>query len=133
MVTGEIYGRPVDMQGGPLALVNYRGEFGTDLMTDAIGAFGDGTPDIAVLLQIAWAMAKTADDAVSPFPKWIREFDSREFTLGDTAGAVGVIDSAISAELFRGRPSRRIRRGLGRRLDSLATRLGRCADGLLHR
>lgn len=133
MVTGEIYGRTVSMQGGPFALVAYKREFGTDLMADAIEAVKGDAPDISALLQVAWAMAKTHDERTSAFPQWVREFDPREFTLGDTASTLGVIDSAMNAELFRCRATSRVRRWFGRRLDALAKYLGRSADGLLAR
>lgn len=120
MREGIVYGRPVEMQGGPFALMAYRREFGTDMLSDLIEAYrggADGADDVCAFLQAAWAMAKCADESTSPYPEWLREFDPRLFTLGDTAGAVGVIDSAIAAELFRGGAAR--------------GRLGRVAAGWL--
>ncbi|WP_296012710.1 hypothetical protein [uncultured Adlercreutzia sp.] len=131
MREGVIFGRPVRMQGGPFALMAYRREFGADLLADALAAYRRDGGDVAAFLQIAWAMAKTADEETSPYAEWLREFDPREFTLGDAAQAVGVIDSAVAAELFRRGKARRARRWLARRMESLAHRLGARASRLL--
>ena len=124
MVEGIIFGRPVRMQGGPFALAAYRREFGRDLMADLVSAYRADDTDVCAFLQAAWAMARCADDSTSPYVKWLREFDAREFTLGDAAGTVGVIDSAVTAELFRPREAGRPRRWLAGSLGSLAHRLG---------
>lgn len=124
MVEGIIFGRPVRMQGGPFALAAYRREFGRDLMADLVAAYKDDDTDVCAFLQAAWAMARCADDSTSPYVKWLREFDAREFTLGDAAETVGVIDSAVTAELFRPREAGRARRRLAGSLGSLAHRLG---------
>ncbi len=131
MRRGVIFGREVEMQGSVWALAEYRREFGADLFADAAGAYEGGSPDVCVMLQIAWAMARSADESTSPYVEWLREFDSRLFALGDVSGAVGVIDSAIAAELFRVGSTRRARRRLARLLGSLAKRLGARADRLL--
>lgn len=128
MYEGVVYGRAVAMQGGPFAQMAYRREFGSDLLTDLIGAYGaaaDGAGDDAnAWLQAAWAMAKCADESTRPYPQWLREFDPRLFTLGDTAEAIGVIDSAIAAELFRGgEAGLPARRRIARRLGALAHRI----------
>lgn len=124
MVEGIIFGRPVRMQGGPFALMAYRREFGRDLMADLVAAYRAGDVDVCAFLQAAWAMAQCADEATSPYVTWLREFDAREFTLGDAAGTVGVIDSAVTAELFRPREAGRARRRLAGSLGSLAHRIG---------
>lgn len=136
MVTGEIYGRRVRMQGSVWAMAAYRREFGSDMLSDALAIYRAGEADVCGLLQLAWAMARSADDSVPRYEQWLREFDPRLFAIGDTAGAVGVIDSAVSAELFRDRQAGwavRARRWAGRRLGSLARRIGARADRLLAR
>ncbi len=131
MRRGVIFGREVAMQGSVWAMAEYRREFHADLLADAAAAYGEGRADVCAMLQIAWAMARAADGSTSPYTEWLREFDPRLFALGDAAGAVGVIDSAISAELFRVGAAGRARRWLAGRVGSLAQRLGARADGLL--
>lgn len=128
MRRGTIFGREVEMQGGPYALAAYRREFSAPLFSDLAKAYEEAPPDLATLLQVAWAMAKTADDATSPYLEWLREFDSREFTLADTAEVTGVIYSAISAELFRGGKTRGWRRCAVRLLGRLERRSRALAD-----
>ena len=127
-----IYGRAVEMQGSPYTFLVYRTGFGGDLMHDIAAAYDNAPPDMSILLQVAWAMARTHDDAVPDYPDWLRGFDPRTFALGD-AGAWQVIDSAISAELFRRKTAGRIRRWAARRMGSVAKRLGASADRVLDR
>lgn len=119
------------MQGSVWAMAEYRREFRADLLADAAAIYRGESMDVCAMLQIAWAMARAADESVSPYEEWLREFDSRLFALGDAAGAVGVIDSAVAAELFRHGKARRAREWFARRVGSLAQRLGARADRLL--
>lgn len=125
-----IYDREIVMQGSPYTFLVYRTAFKGDLFNDLVDAYEHGRPEMSVMLQFAWAMARTHDDAVSDYPDWLREFDPKSFTLGD-ADAVGVIDSAISAELFRVRKTGRVKRWLGRRMVAVAQRLGAQAHRVL--
>ena len=132
MRRATIYGRDVAMQGSPYTLLVYRTAFGGDLFRDVAAAYGETPPDVSVLLQAAWAMARTIDDSVSDYPDWLREFDPKTFALGD-AGAWAVIDSAVCAELFRRKETGRIGKWIARRMGSVAKRLGALADRLLAR
>lgn len=123
------------MQGSPYTLLVYKRAFDGDLMQDLVSAYGqaeyddlsdtdhDGalTPELSTFLQIAWAMAHTYSDDVPEYPDWLRSFDPREFSLGDSS-TLEVIDSAIAAELFRQRQTERgrIRRWLSGALERLA-------------
>lgn len=127
-----IYGRTVEMQGSPYTFLVYRTGFGGDLFHDIAAAYENNPPDMSMLLQIAWAMAKTHDDSVSEYEDWLREFDPKSFAIGD-ADAWGVIDSAISAELFRHEKTGRARKWIARRMGRMAQRLGALADRLLAR
>ena len=132
MIKAVIYGREVKLQGSPYTLLAYRSEFDGDLFKAILSAYEAQPPDMSLLLQVAWAMARTCDDEVPAYAEWLRGFDPDSFALGD-AGALGVIDSAISAELFRRTKAGRARRWLGRRVDALAKRAGALADRLLAR
>ena len=125
-----IYGREIVMQGSPYTFLVYRSAFKGDLFNDLVDVYEHGRPEMSAMLQFAWAMARTHDDAVSDYPDWLREFDPRSFALGD-ADALGVIDSAISAELFRRRKAGRARRWIAGRVDAMAKRLGARAARLL--
>lgn len=112
MVTCSIYGRETKLQGSPLTLVIYNQEFSSDLMQDIVEAYKDGNIHPAYLLKIAWSMAKTAEPTLPHFEEWMNEFDDSKFNLLDTQ-AWGVIDSAISAELFCGKTSTKRRKSNG--------------------
>lgn len=137
MHRGVIYGREIRMQGSPYTLLVYRHAFGSDLMRDLASAYGQDqldeaeedargmVPDVSIFLQIAWAMARTWTDEVPDYPDWLRSFDPREFSLED-GSTLGVIDSAIAAELFRHRKAGRIRRWICKCLERVGeyARLG---------
>lgn len=120
-----IFGREVAMQGSPWTLVEYRRAFGSDLLRDVMAAYSQTPPDMAAILQVVWAMARTYDEETPGFEEWIRGFDPKEFAL-EEAEWLGKADGAISAELFRGRKAgarERARRWAARRLGALAKRL----------
>lgn len=129
MQRGIIWGREVCMQGGPLSYLVYRREFGGDLSLDLLEAYKSGQATVETFLRFAWTMAKTYDESTSPYEDWLREFSPEGFSVADSP--VGVIDSAITAELFRlgspGRASRWLRRrraALSRWLGRVSKRLG---------
>lgn len=131
MREADVYGRRVRMQGSPWTLVEYRRAFGADLMADLAGAYEGGAPDAVVLLQVVWAMARTWDEGTPGFEAWLRGFDPAEFSADDRTW-IGEADSAICAELFRGREAGRAarwRRRAGSALGRLAQRLGGGPDG----
>lgn len=113
MQRARIWGRDVEMQGGPWAFVEYRRAFGGDLLSDYIAAIRKDPVELDDYLRVCWALCRTAGDG-SGFDEWCRAFP--DFTLADGEGAafVSVVDSAVSAELFRVRETRlqRIRRKL---------------------
>ena len=130
MIKTVIYDREVTMQGSPYTFLVYREAFDGDLFKAVLAAYEGGTPDMSILLQVAWAMCRTHDDGVSDYASWLREFDPKSFALGD-ASALEVIDSAILAELFRREKTGRARKWIARRMDALAKRIGSRADRIL--
>ena len=125
MKRGVIWGRTVEMQGGPLAYLVYKNEFGGDLALDLLEAYRAETVSTETFLRFAWTMAKTYDPDTSDYPTWLSEFDPDGFSLSESP--VGVIDSAINAELFRvakAGKAAKARRWLSRRLGAMARRLG---------
>lgn len=130
MMRAVIYGRAVEMQGSPYTILAYKREFGGDLFADVVAAYEGDTPDMTTMLQVAWAMCKTRDDGTSGFDDWLREFEPKSFALGD-ARALGVIDSAISAELFRNGKAQRIRRWVADRVVGMAQRAVALANRIL--
>lgn len=125
MVSGTIWGREVMMQGSPLTYLHYKREFGGDLGADLAEAYTRGSADTETMLRFAWAMARTHDASTSPYEDWLAEFDLEGFSA--LQSPVGVIDSAVCAELFRVREAtwlERLRRRIARWLGSLSQRLG---------
>lgn len=113
------------MQGSPLTYLHYRREFGGDLGADLVAAYSKGSADVETMLRFAWAMAKTHDPSTSPYEGWLSEFDPEEFSA--LQSPVGVVDSAVVAELFRVRKAtwlERLKRRIARWLDRLSERLG---------
>ena len=129
MLKADIYGMGVSMQGSPYTYLVYRTEFGRGILADIQEAYSGDVPDMSIMLQVAWAMARTFDDAVPPYAEWLRGFDPKEFALGDS-NAMEVIDKAASAELFRVRKTGRTRRWCARKMGFLAKRVGALADRL---
>lgn len=131
MMRARIYGRDVVMQGGPYTLLAYRSEFDSDLISDVIALektlAEDAAPATEGMLRVAWAMCRTADDAVPGYGEWLRSF-GEGFSLRGDVSPLGVIHSAVMAELFRDAtpksPVARIRRLISRPMGSLAQRLG---------
>ena len=132
MIRARIYGREVAMQGGPYSLLAYRREFDSDLIGDLLALEGVMATDAAAategMLRVAWAMCRTADEATPGYGEWLRSLDGEGFSLRADASPLGVIDSAVWAELFRDTAPptarARLRRRLARSLGSLAQRLG---------
>ena len=129
MRRGTIWGREVCMQGGPLSYLVYKREFDGDLALDLLDAYRSGQATVETFLRFAWTMARTYDKSVSPYEIWLTEFDLEGFSVAESP--VGVIDSAISAELFRlektGRAAkavRRSRRAIARWMGRLSQRIG---------
>ena len=129
MQRGVIWGREVEMQGGPLSYLVYKREFDRDLALDLVETYKSERMATEDFLRYAWTMARTYDDSVSGYEEWLSEFDYREFSIADSP--IGVIDSAISAELFRApkatRAKRlldRVKRALARWLGALSRRIG---------
>lgn len=134
MVRGTIWGREIEMQGSPLTYLHYRREFGGDLGADLVAAYSKGSADAETMLRFAWAMAKTHDPSTSPYEGWLSEFDPEEFSA--LQSPVGVVDSAVCAELFRVRastPAERLRRWLAGLLERVSQRLAAQAARLLPR
>lgn len=128
MQRGIIWGREVRMQGGPLSYLVYKREFGGDLALDLLEAYRSGKATVETFLRFAWTMARTYDASVSPYETWLGEFDLEGFSVAESP--VGVIDSAISAELFRFGSSRRAARAVRRARRAIARWLGRISQRL---
>lgn len=125
MIRGTIWGREVEMQGSPLTYLHYKREFGGDLGVDLANVYSQGSADTETMLRFAWAMAKTHDTSTSPYEGWLSEFDLGEFSA--LQSPVGVVDSAICAELFRVRKAtwwQGLKRRIARWLERLSKRLG---------
>lgn len=134
MIRGTIWGREVEMQGSPLTYLHYKREFGGDLGADLAAAYSRGTSDAEEMLRFAWAMAKTHDPSISGYEGWLSEFNPEGFSA--LQSPVGVVDSAVVAELFRIRQATwraRLRRFVARLLDRISKRLGAQASRLLSR
>jgi hypothetical protein len=130
MVSCSIFGREMKLQGSPVTLVEYHREFSCDLMQDLVKAYSQGFINSAIILQIAWAMARTHDKETPAFEIWIKEFDAEKFNLVD-ADFLEVVDSAINAELFCGGATRksRIKGWFKRLLERISKYFGRLANG----
>lgn len=134
MQSASIWGREVIMQGSPLTYLEYKREFGGDLANDLTDVYTAGKADTATMLKFAWAMAKTHDPSISKFEAWISEFDLEGFSV--LQSPIGVIDSAICAELFRLRPPKRfnkLREVIARWLERLSQHFSSQASRLFPR
>lgn len=129
MVSCSIFGREMKLQGSPVTLVEYHNQFARDLMQDLVKAYSQGFINSAIMLQIAWAMARTHDSKTAAFDVWLTEFDKEKFNLVD-ADFLGVVDSAINAELFRGRATRKskLKQWFKRLLERISKHFGCLAD-----
>lgn len=115
-----IWGREVEMQGSPFTFLVFREEFGGDLAAFLVATYKKETPETEDYLRIAWSMARTHDPAIPAYADWLKGFG--EFSLrGDSP--IGVIDSAIAAELFCRRKAGKARKRLGRWLGRVSKRL----------
>jgi len=128
MKRGIIWGREICMQGGPLSYLIYKREFGSDLACDLLDAYRAEKVTVETFLRFAWTMARTYDVSVSDYETWLTEFDLNEFSVAESP--VGVIDSAINAELFRSGPSTKISRFFRRIRNALSRWLGTISEHL---
>ncbi|MBQ2680450.1 MAG: hypothetical protein IJF97_00785 [Eggerthellaceae bacterium] len=127
MRTVEILGRRLELQGSPYTLLVFREEFGGDLFAHLNDVARSETVDIEGYLRVIWAMNATVTDKAGCYAEWLRAFDAGEFSIEEGVGCVPVMDSAIAAEMFRGRKTgiiARLKRQLSRLLGSLSGRLG---------
>lgn len=101
MLEVEVYGCELRLQGSPLTLLVYEEEFGQELTQALAEAYEskDFVP-LGAQMRFLWALCKTADNSIPHFEEWLRAFPGDAFTLA--GGTLGVINSAIHAELFRG-------------------------------
>ena len=128
MYRGVIWGREVCMQGGPLSYLVYKRAFDSDLACDLLDAYRAETVTVETFLRFAWTMARTYDPAISDYENWLAEFDLSNFSIADSP--VGVIDSAINAELFRSGASTRFGRFIRRIKNAIARWLGAISEHL---
>jgi hypothetical protein len=104
IIIGE---KSLGLNATPLALLYYKQEFKTDLIGDLIKMEKIGEDiaqiDTVRILQLIWAMNKTAEGLSKQFPnfeKWLENLDSIDFT--DSALLSEVMAEA-TAGFFRGR------------------------------
>lgn len=129
MVTCSIFGREMKLQGSPVTLVEYHREFACDLMQDLVKAYSQGFINSAIILQVAWAMARTYDKDTPAFEEWLKEFDAEQFNLVN-ADFLEVVDSAINAELFCGSATRKskLKAWFKRLLERISKHFGSLAN-----
>lgn len=136
MQRADIWGRTIEMQGSPWTLVVYHDAFGGDLLSDYIAACKKDPLELVDFLKVAWAMCRTHSDDAGDFEEWCFSFPAFTVDEGEGAAFVSVVDSAVMAELFRRRETRRARwrRKLRARWLGRASRRRRARqDGLLPR
>ncbi|CCO08276.1 hypothetical protein [Desulforamulus hydrothermalis] len=92
----NIGGQVVRVRATPLALLYYRQEFGTALLSDmAKIKTGISGFDHVLCLQIIWAMAKAENGPGKQFPSfetWLSSFD--EINLFDTTFVTAALEEA---------------------------------------
>ena len=128
MYRGKIFGREVEMQGSPYTLLVFKNEFEEDLSqhVDRLQRqLKENEVDIEGYLRVAWAMARTYDDKVDYYDRWLEEFpDEFDFTADGRLETFSVIVSAMNAELFRQEQS--IRERIKRFIRRIKLRFGLC-------
>lgn len=100
----NIGGNDYKVVASPITLFFYKKEFGKDLMGDFMGfqslANDVKTFDGSALLQIAWAMIKTANSGkFVAFEQWLNELEYVDFE--DSEMMLNIIEEATSG-FFRG-------------------------------
>lgn len=94
----KIGDKTVRVAATPVTLFIYKKEFGTDLVGDLIGLQtlenDPSTMDSTKFLQMAWAMAKTANmpNNFPDFVTWLSEFDYVDFS--DDSMMTGIVEEA---------------------------------------
>lgn len=94
----KIGDKTVRVTASPVTLFIYKKEFGTDLVGDLIGLQtlenDPSTMDSTKFLQMAWAMAKTANlpDSFPDFVTWLNEFGYVDFS--DENMMMGIVEEA---------------------------------------
>ena len=106
MRRASIWGRDLKMQGSPWTFVVYKRAFGGDLLSDIISAYAKESLELYDLLRFAWAMCRTASDAVEEFDEWCNSFPDFTLADGEATAVASVIISALDAEVFRRRETR---------------------------
>lgn len=110
MKTVNIGDNEVNLKASPVTLFYYKQEFKTDLIGDLIKMSDQGNDltnlDTITILQLVWAMAKSANGTGKTFPgfeKWLVDLESIDFTDQEFISAV--IGEA-EAGFFRGAANR---------------------------
>ena len=106
MKTVQLGSKKIGLKATPLALLFYKQEFGSDLVTDLIelskAEMDLSKLDFVVLLQLVWAMNRTYTGPGKQFPnfeEWLAQFDS--MNLDDEQFYLDVLEEAEHG-FFRG-------------------------------
>ena len=79
-LTVKICGKDVAMKASASLPLKYRAYFGRDLFADLsrvpVGLRDMSKIDTTVFYNIAWCMAKAADNAIPDLEKWVDSFES---------------------------------------------------------
>lgn len=124
MRTARIWGRDLEMVGGPYTFVVWERERGGDFLAALSDVQRRERVTVSDYLPFAWAMCATADDGTPGYDEWCRSpewsaFDLSEQGAGDV---IAVISSALVAEFF---PSAKAGRGPRARIRRLVRRAAR--------
>lgn len=84
--------REIDIQASPLTLLYYKKEFGQSFSSDLLEMLGEGARvDDVNLLQMAWAMEKTANEGkLVDFESWLKQFEYVDLLSGVAVEITGV-------------------------------------------
>lgn len=102
----KIGGKEIRVKASPLTLLFYKQEFKSDMIGDILKLHGvQNNPeklDSLMLLQVIWAMNKTAEFGKDfpSFPRWLEALDS--FDISDTDMLKAVFEEATEGFFRRG-------------------------------
>lgn len=97
MVEIKIGGKDMRLRAAPPALLFYKQEFASDLITDAMSVVSGGAVEGLKIMQLVWVMEKMENFGKSfpSFEKWLTQLEYMDLTDKDTF-------SKIVEEIYRG-------------------------------
>lgn len=105
MQTVRFDGHDMPITAAPWTVVVYEDEFGGDMVADLKAYMQGDSKDenlhLTAYLKALWAMAKTANPALSGYRAWVRSLSSDALDLGGDIGWLGGVMEEFQHTFFR--------------------------------